>query len=175
MLARIGALNWLDGIVHRRDPLSGRWSGRAGRKTLFCASSDWRRWQEFPTATDVRRRAGGRLLRGHRADGRQNPMHYPETQKIDEYQSERATSLAGCRPLYPICRRSGTAPESQRIIAALFENCEQSPHFPHSSVIGIARASSLPSFQLPGMSTVAGPLKCLWSALFFGRSLFRWF
>ena len=92
-----------------------------------------------------------------------------------EDQSERATSLAGRRPLYPISRRSGTAPGSQRIIAALFRNCEQSPHFPHGSVIGIARASSLPSFQLPGMSTVAGPLKCPWSALFFGRLLFRWF
>jgi hypothetical protein len=57
----------------------------------------------------------------------------------------------------------------------LFGNREQNPHFPHSSVIGVARASSLPSFQLPGMSTVAGSLKCLWSALFFGRSLFRWF
>ena len=59
--------------------------------------------------------------------------------------------------------------------AVLFGNCERSPHFPHSSVINVARVSSLPSFQLPGMSTVAGPLKCPWSALFFGRLLFRWF
>jgi len=66
-------------------------------------------------------------------------------------------------------------PDRDSIITVLLGNCEQSPPFPHSSAISVARASSLPSFQLPGVSTVAGPLKCLWSALFFGRSLFRWF
>jgi hypothetical protein len=60
-------------------------------------------------------------------------------------------------------------PDRDSLIAVLFGNCEQSPHFPHSSVISIAIASSLPSFQLPGVSTVAGPLKCPWSALFFWR------
>jgi hypothetical protein len=57
-------------------------------------------------------------------------------------------------------------PDRDSIIAALFGNCGQNPHFPHSSVLSVARASSLPSFQLPGVSPVAGTLKCPWSALF---------
>jgi hypothetical protein len=54
-------------------------------------------------------------------------------------------------------------------IPSLFRSCERSPHFPHFSDICVARVSSLPSFQLPGMSSVAGSLQCLWSALFFWK------
>jgi hypothetical protein len=61
--------------------------------------------------------------------------------------------------------RYGT-PDRNSIITVLFRSCEQSPHFPDSSIISVATASSLPSFQLSGMSPVAGPLKCPWSALF---------
>jgi hypothetical protein len=57
-------------------------------------------------------------------------------------------------------------PDRNSIIAVSFGNRGQSPHFRHSSVISVARASSLPSFQLPGMSPVAGPLKCPRSTLF---------
>jgi len=97
----------------------------------------------------------------------------PETQGMNG-QSERATSLAGYRPLCPIYRRSGSAPGSRRI-RGLVRKLRAEPALPSLSVINVARVSSLPSFQLPGMSTVAGPLKCPWSALFFGRLLFRWF
>jgi len=55
-------------------------------------------------------------------------------------------------------------PDRKSVIAVLFGTREQSPHFPHSSVISVARASSLPSFQLPGVSPVAGSLKCPCSA-----------
>jgi hypothetical protein len=72
------------------------------------------------------------------------------------------------------CRRSGTVSESRRIIAVGSE-LRAEPAVPSHSAISVARALSLPSFQLPGMSTVAGSLKCPWSALFFGRLLFRWF
>jgi hypothetical protein len=60
-------------------------------------------------------------------------------------------------------------PDRNRIITVSLGSCEQSPHFPHCRVIRVATASSLPSFQLPGMSPVAGPLKCPWSAFFFRK------
>jgi hypothetical protein len=60
-------------------------------------------------------------------------------------------------------------PDRNSVDTSLFRSCEQSPHFPHFSDICVARVSSLPSFQLPGMSSVAGSLQCLWSALFFWK------
>ena len=75
LLARIGALNQLDGIEHRRDAL---WQvERAGKLEgpLLRQTSEWLREDSDDTASaaDEYRRASGRRLCRHRADGRQAP------------------------------------------------------------------------------------------------------
>ena len=131
-------------------------------------------------ATDVRRRAGGRLLRGQRTDGRQNPMHYPETQKSMNIKSERAISLARPRPLAvrfledPVRR-----PGHDIVIPEFVGTCELAPALPCSSVItSAAKAFSVPS-QHPVSRMPESRCRSLSIFPFLlspsGRLLFRWF
>ena len=77
LLARIGALNWVDEVAHRRDALwQVEWAGRPEGPLLIQNKSTRGRSQPAAPSNDDRRAAGSRLC-GHWADGGQTPHALP--------------------------------------------------------------------------------------------------